>query len=136
MIQKRYSALLIEDNPICQQSQKFILEANGFRVDIVGTAKEAILALNRIEEKYNYINYDLIIVDFQLPDMWGDHLVDVIRLTERGDAYQKKLVIIAVMARTDQLCTQRMCKSGVNHVVKKPMSQQDLVHVMPIINAE
>jgi CheY-like chemotaxis protein len=130
-MEKKYSALLVEDNPICQRFQQTILNNHGFFVDIAPTAKEAVAKLNQMEEKFNRITYDIIFVDFMLPDINGDHLVQVIRLTTHaGNSANQNLPIIAITAYANPKTKEKLYKSGVNHIIEKPITKNNLMDVI------
>jgi len=128
-MEKKYFALLIEDNLICQRFQKALLEANGFQVDVTNTARQAIEKLNQMEEQLHHITYDVIFVDFVLPDLYGDHVVNIIRRTTKcGEAFNEKVIIVAVTAYATEKTKNKLYKSGVDHIIEKPILQSDLKH--------
>jgi DNA-binding response OmpR family regulator len=64
--------LLVEDNELLAKNIKMILEMNGYKVDIVGSAEEA-------EEKLRCKKYSLIILDINLPGKSGFEFLEELR---------------------------------------------------------
>jgi PAS domain S-box-containing protein len=68
--------LLVEDEPLIQMLATDYLETAGFKVDVAGSATEAMNSLRLVPG-----GFDAVIADMGLPDRNGDHLVREIRAT-------------------------------------------------------
>lgn len=69
--------LLVEDNAVNQALSKAMLEYLGCRTDVAGNGREALEAFSRAD-------YDLILMDCQMPEMDGYEVTRAIR--EQEDA--------------------------------------------------
>jgi len=69
------SILVVEDEPRSQRIIARLLRQRGYRVDVAGTANEA---LQLIEDNA----YDITLVDYHLPDLMGHELVEQVRIIE------------------------------------------------------
>ena len=107
--------LLAEDNEINQMIAVELLTAKGIIVDAVGTGKEALEALERNE-------YDLILMDIQMPEMDGltatEHL--------RADPRYRSLPVIAMTAHAMAGDREISIRSGMNDHITKPIDPQAL----------
>ncbi len=72
---RRATILVVEDEPRSQRIIQRLLQQRGHAVDVAGTADEA---LELIESN----DYDVTLVDYQLPDLMGHELVEQARLIE------------------------------------------------------
>lgn len=71
------SVLIVEDNPITGEAVNFLLAAEGFGVERVGTSREGRLAiLQRIPDRLP----DCVLVDYLLPDENGFEFLTWLRL--------------------------------------------------------
>jgi PAS domain S-box-containing protein len=68
--------LVVEDEPLIQMLATDYLETAGFKVDVAGSATEAMTSLRLVRG-----GFDAVMVDMGLPDRKGDHLVREIRAT-------------------------------------------------------
>ena len=72
ILEKAYQKILVVDDDVnLANSFKLILENVGFQVD---TAPSGIIALNKLDEK----DYDLVLLDLNLPDILGYDVADEI----------------------------------------------------------
>jgi len=116
--------LLVEDELVSQQSEKILLEACGFVVDVASNATEGLDLLH--DRAFNPFEkaYDAIFMDIMLPDINGDVLTEVIRQTEETVKFTP---IIAVTGR--ELSTgdrELFAKMGITDVIIKPMTKESL----------
>lgn len=121
----RSRVLLIEDELISQKSEKLLLEACGFIVDVASNATEGLDLLH--DQEFNHPfekGYDAIFMDIMLPDINGDALTEVIRQTEET---VKSTPIIAVTGRElSQEDRKLFTKMGITDVIIKPMTNESL----------
>ncbi len=108
--------LVAEDNEINQMVSVHLLENMGFSVDAVSNGREAIEALRQT-------NYDLILMDCQMPEMDGFTTTTVIR--NEMSSY-KNIPIIALTASAMAEDKEKCLAVGMNDVATKPIRQQEL----------
>jgi CheY-like chemotaxis protein len=109
--------LLAEDNRDVQRLVRIHLETRGYHVDIVSTGKEAAGAL---QSK----NYDLVLMDYNMPEMDGPEAVRVIR--QGGDLTP----IVALSAHSGNDHRERFLAVGVDDYLCKPFKQQQLFELV------
>ncbi len=103
--------LLAEDNQINQLVATGLLKKKGYLVDIANNGQEA---LDMIEQN----NYDLVLMDIQMPVMDGFVATKKIRSDERF----KHLPIIALSAHAMSEDREKSLKNGMNEHITKPIS--------------
>lgn len=113
--------LLVEDNYTNQLVAKLMLEKLGCRVTLANNGEEA-LAL------YQNQNFDLILMDVQMPVMDGLNATKKIREQERLNG--KHHTIIAITANALQQDKQQCFDVGMDDFLAKPISQQSLVQLL------
>ncbi|HZG82174.1 MAG TPA: response regulator transcription factor [Brevibacillus sp.] len=105
--------LIIEDETTIAQLERDYFELNGYEVDLCHTGTEGLqLALNG--------DYNLIIVDLQLPGMDGFALCSQIRKA-------KEVPILIVSARKEEIDKIRAFNLGADDYITKPFSPSELV---------
>ena len=72
---RRTTILVVEDEPRSQRIIQRLLLQRGHAVDVAGTAEEAL-------ELIELNDYDVTLVDYQLPDLMGHELVEQARVIE------------------------------------------------------
>lgn len=107
--------LIAEDNLINQHVVNQMLKKLGYQADIVNNGREAVDALSRKD-------YDLILMDMQMPEMDGLEATRVIR-----QHYGKQTVVIALTANTMPGDREECLKSGMNDYISKPLKTNELV---------
>lgn len=115
----RKNILLAEDNPDNQTIGKTILEKAGYRVDIAENGRFAVEA----EEKNNY---DLILMDIEMPEMDGFDAAKAIRRKEK-EVNKKPVPIIAVTAHALTEYREKALAAGINEYITKPFKKEMLV---------
>lgn len=119
--QYKFDILLVEDNVINQKIAKIMLEDFGCQVTIVSNGCEALIKLKN--EKYN-----LILMDIGLPDMSGFEVT----VQVRNELHLKNIPIVAMTAHVLDSDKQRAYKAGMNKILVKPISYQDIEEVLQI----
>ncbi len=102
--------LLVEDNTVNQQVAREILEGMGITVDIAGNGREALDALQSRD-------YDLVLMDIQMPEMDGYEATRQIRAEPRFE----KLPVVAMTAHAMSGERDRCLAAGMNEHVPKPI---------------
>ena len=100
---KRNRLLVAEDNPINQQLAQLQLEKLGYSVRTVGNGREAIEALAQE-------NFDLVLMDVQMPEMDGFEATRSIREIEALTG--KRIPIVAMTANAIKGDEKRCSRSG------------------------
>ncbi len=108
--------LLAEDNEINQLLMKKVLSEWGVTCDIVC---DGLQAMKSIATK----NYDLILMDMQMPEMNGYEAIGIIRGL---DTEQAKVPIIALTAHASTLEINRCLDAGADTHISKPFEPSDL----------
>lgn len=112
--------LLAEDNPVNQRLAKLMLEGMGCQVDVADNGKIAITALESWE-------YDLILMDCQMPEMDGFTTAASIRTMpgKRGAT-----PIVALTANAFKADADRCIAVGMNDFVSKPFTRESLLRAL------
>lgn len=111
-----FKVLLVEDTPIIQIVHKRILENLGYQVELVSSAEKALY-------KINTTTYDVILMDIGLPGMSG---IDAAVEIRRQKKHCQNVPIVALTAFSDKKTYQDCLNAGINDVVTKPISQEEL----------
>lgn len=126
MDKKTLRALLVEDDAICQRTQKKIIETYGFHVDVASTASEALNLLNNDSMDVLSSGYDIIFMDILLPDIDGDRLTEFLRKSEE----QIKTPVIAVTSHIMPQSEEKFQAMGITDVISKPMTPEILKEML------
>ena len=113
---RKLSILLAEDDELIEKITSFYLRRNGHDVDIAKNGNEA---LRRFREK----EYDLILMDIQMPEMDGLQAVKEIRKIEQEYLKKGHTTIIAITTNPDKA---ECINAGVDGYAQKPFSFDDL----------
>lgn len=108
--------LIVEDNPINQLLVTKVLQKRGYETIIAQNGKIAI-------DKYNNEDFDIILMDLQMPEMDGYEATKYIR---RMDAEKAGIPIVAMTAHTIQGELEKCMTIGMNDYVSKPFSPEEL----------
>ncbi|HKR06296.1 MAG TPA: response regulator, partial [Bacteroidia bacterium] len=115
------SLLLVEDNKVNQFLAKQLLTKMGFGVEIAGGGKQA---LEILQKK----NFDVILMDVQMPGMTGYELCDHIRKELAHPL--NSIPIIALTAYASSQEKEKAMNVGMNDYITKPYSPQELLSVI------
>nr|CAD5916079.1 Hybrid signal transduction histidine kinase J [Planktothrix pseudagardhii] len=107
--------LLVEDNEINQDVAIGLLTDAGFVVDLAENGRIAV-------EKVQTGDYDIVLMDMQMPEMDGVEATAVIRKDARYDS----LPIVAMTASVMQDDRDRCLEVGMNDHVAKPIEPEQL----------
>jgi PAS domain S-box-containing protein len=108
--------LVAEDNMVNQRLAIRLLEGWGHRVHLVGTGREALDAVGVGE-------FDLVLMDVQMPEMSGLEAAAAIRQAENGG---RRLPIIALTAHAMQGDRMRCLEAGMDAYLSKPIRSEQL----------
>src|SRR5215472_17204502 len=113
--------LLAEDNPVNQTLVIRILERLGHKVQVVNNGKEALRQVQAVE-------FDLILMDVQMPEMDGLEATTAIRQAERGTG--KHIPIVAMTAHAMKGDREKCLSAGLDGYLSKPVRIDELKQVM------
>ncbi len=110
--------LLAEDSPVNREVAVGMLEQLGYQVEIAENGRQALLATARH-------NFDLVLMDCQMPEMDGLTATAEIRRRET-ELGQGTLLIIALTANAMQGDREQCLAAGMNDYLTKPYTQMQL----------
>ncbi len=116
------SVLLAEDERLNRMHTVFGLENAGYQVTAVENGKEALAALEAND-------FDLVLMDIQMPEMDGVTTTRTIRASE-GGRFDPTIPIVAMTAYAMGGDRERFLAAGVDACVSKPLEMDALVRVM------
>ena len=108
--------LIVEDNEKNRRLLRKVLQVSGYRVAEVETGRDAVVAAREQVP-------DLILLDYQLPDIDG---IEVFRLI-RADSAIRRMPIVAVTASAMPEDQKRMREAGFDGFETKPINVKDLL---------
>jgi len=120
----RLTILLAEDNPVNQLMAVRLLEKRGHTVVVAGTGKAALVALE------NH-NFDLVLMDVQMPEM--DGLRATVAIREREKASGKHMPIIAMTAHAMASDKDNCFEAGMDGYLSKPINTEELFATLDAI---
>ena len=108
--------LLVEDNAVNQKLALRLLEQMGYRADVAANGIEAVEAVGRQE-------YDLVLMDVQMPEMDGLEATRQIRARQPDQGPR----IVAMTANAMDGDRQACLEAGMDEYVSKPIRVDELV---------
>jgi len=133
--------LLAEDNPVNQKLAKMMLSKAGYQVEVAGNGKEAVERYTRSPG-----DFDLILMDIQMPEMDGLEATREIRKFEtvkiRTVAPQQqstinnrqstiqRVPIIAMTAHAMKGDREKCLEAGMNDYITKPIKREIVFEVL------
>jgi two-component system, sensor histidine kinase and response regulator len=109
--------LLAEDSIVNQKLAVALLEKHGHQVVVANNGKEAVAALDGQD-------FDLVLMDVQMPEMDGFEATAVIRAKEQQTGGH--IPIVAMTARAMKGDRQQCLEAGMDDYVSKPVRRQQL----------
>ncbi len=107
--------LLVEDNEINQQIALELLRGQGAEVAVATNGREAI---EKLAQKY--LQYDVVLMDVQMPEMDGYEATRRIR----GETWGKDIPIIAMTAHALNEERQKALDAGMDDHISKPVDPE------------
>ena len=117
---KPVKILIAEDNAVNQIVAKEMAASLGYRADLAANGKEAVMA-------YQNHDYDLILMDVQMPEMDGLEATRKIRTLEGA---VQEIIIIAVTANVLASDKENCINAGMNDFLPKPFHKHQLKKVI------
>lgn len=108
--------LVVEDNAVNQLITRSLVERLGHRVDVAGNGLEAVEMILQIE-------YDLVLMDCQMPEMDGFEATQAIRRWEAGHGRNRRMPIIGVTASVVAEVEERCRECGMDGLLRKPLRE-------------
>lgn len=116
--------LLVEDNALNQEIAATILEEAGFVVEI---AEDGTVAVDKMKSAYQG-QYDLILMDIQMPKMDGYEATRQIRALE--ETYSAQIPIVAMTANAFEEDREKAFEAGMNGHLAKPIKISELMKTL------
>jgi CheY-like chemotaxis protein len=108
--------LIVDDNPINQMLISTVLDKRGYVCEVADNGQAAV-------DKVNLSQFDLILMDLQMPVMDGYEATRSIRM--RNDI-KRTIPIIAITAHSVSGAHEKCEEAGMNGYVTKPFDPEDL----------
>ncbi len=122
---KDMSVLLVEDNDINRLYASSILKIWDCKIDI---AENGFVAVEKIKNE----NYDIVLMDIQMPVMDGFEATKAIRA---GTAPKNSVPIIALTANATRKDIEQCLASGMNDCLPKPFTPEDLYNKLVLFKS-
>lgn len=113
---RRLKVLLAEDNPVNRLVAEKLLTKRGYTVQVAENGREAV-------SRYSEGDFDLILMDVQMPEISGLEATRLIRDMENGSSH---IPIIAMTAHAMKGDRDRCLEAGMDHYVAKPIKSEEL----------
>jgi CheY-like chemotaxis protein len=117
-----FRILLAEDNIINQKLAQSMLNKLGYKADVVADGLEAVRALE-------LINYDLVLMDCQMPEMDGFEATAMIR-DVNSKVLNHDVPIIAITANAMKGDREDCIAAGMDDYLAKPVKQSELSEML------
>ena len=121
--------LLAEDGPVNQEVAVGLLEMQGHAVEVVENGREAVEAAERKE-------FDVILMDLEMPEMDGLEATAEIRRREKEKSPGRHTPIIAMTAHAIKGYRQRCIIAGMDDFIVKPIKPESLYRAVHKAAAE
>jgi CheY-like chemotaxis protein/HPt (histidine-containing phosphotransfer) domain-containing protein len=118
---RKFRVLVAEDNVINQKAVTSLLVPRGHVVDVVANGADAVRAVQRQE-------YDLVLMDVQMPEMSGMEATRTIRTLEANTARHTR--IVAVTAHAMKGDREECLAAGMDGYLAKPIDKKALLAVV------
>ncbi|MEN8224317.1 MAG: response regulator [Bacteroidota bacterium] len=126
---KELNILLAEDNEINQKIIQYSLTNAGYVVDIAQNGQEAI-------DKYHAGEYDLVLMDVQMPVLDGFEATAHIRDMETTALNNTtRIPIIALTANAMKGDREKCLAAGMDEYLSKPFTPNDLISIIKTVTA-
>jgi PAS domain S-box-containing protein len=109
--------LLADDNLVHQHLAVAMLQKSGYTVDVVDNGRQAVEAVLKGD-------YNLVLMDVQMPEMDGIEATRIIRQSERNE---KHTPIIAMTSHTMSGDRERCLEAGMDDYLSKPFNSKEIL---------
>ncbi|MEQ8847640.1 response regulator [Botrimarina sp.] len=114
--------LLVEDTPANRKVVQRVLDKRGHTVEVAVNGREAVDAFRQSE-------YDVVLMDVQMPIMDGLQATEAIREIERGRS-REPTPLIAMTAHSMRGDRERCLRAGMNAYLGKPLDLERLIEAV------
>lgn len=125
--QHRLSTLIVEDEPINQQILKAILTKLGHKTEVVSNGNSALELLGSTD-------FDVVLMDLQMPDMDGLETTMKIRSLDKS-AQAKKIPIVALTAYAMAGDRDKCIEAGMDYYLSKPVDVKALAKILKTLSS-
>jgi CheY-like chemotaxis protein len=115
---QKLKILIVEDNPVTQRVNCMLLDLLHCDFDLAINGEEAL-------SKFNQSQYDLVLLDIELPDING---LEICRLMRQRET-EKRTPIIFITTYSEDLYYQTI-KAGADQCLPKPISLKNLSKII------
>ncbi len=119
--------LVAEDNLINQKLATYMLTNLGHKVVIAANGQEAL-------DKFRAGNFDVILMDVQMPVMDGFEATQLIRAAEKESG--SRTPIVALTAHAMKGDRERCLEAGMDDYISKPINNKELTDALARIREE
>ncbi len=112
--------LVVEDHPVNQKVLAYQLQAMGLEHAMAATGTDAL-------ERFKQQPFDLILMDWQMPEMDG---LEVTRRIRQIEGHQRRIPIVALTANATPGFRETCLAAGANDYLSKPYSESAIVAVL------
>ena len=112
--------LLVEDNPVNQKLAMALLKKEDYPFELAENGLQAVNAVRETE-------YNLILMDIQMPEMDGFEATQIIRESETTDRH---IPIIAMTAHAMEGDRERCLGAGMDDYISKPLNHEALFTII------
>lgn len=116
--------LLAEDTPTNQKVAQYLLTKRGHIVEIARNGRQAVEMLNRRD-------YDVVLMDVQMPVMDGLQAARAIRAME--DPEKARVPIIAMTAHALKEDAERCIAAGMDAYISKPIQAEEFIELVELL---
>jgi len=113
--------LVVEDMELNQFIARHIMESWGFEVSMANNGNQAISMIKQND-------YDLVLMDIQMPEMNG--VVATKHIRKMSDPVKARLPIIALTGNSLNTDSEKYLAAGMNDYLSKPLSETKLFQVI------
>jgi CheY-like chemotaxis protein/HPt (histidine-containing phosphotransfer) domain-containing protein len=115
--------LVVEDDLVIQELVVEMIEGFGCRADAVASGRQALDALTQR-------HYDMVLMDYEMPDMDGAEATRVIREREASDPTQAHVPIIATTGHGSGAFREKCLTAGMDDHLGKPFVLEKLLAIL------
>jgi CheY-like chemotaxis protein len=117
--------LLVEDNPINRKLAHFMLTKAGHRLTVAENGLEAVEIYTA-----NPDEFDLILMDIQMPGMDGMQAAGEIRKLENSEERGKTIPIVAMTAQSMKGDREKCLEAGMDDYIPKPIHRDVVFEII------